>query len=385
MYDDQYKDYFKKDKEEENKQTNNALHNNFLSMNNLHNYYNINNINNYNSYGNQYNQYPINCINKINSMNYNKYNSVNNFENTNANMNMYINNQFIQQQLYMSNMNNMKNNAFQNQFNNYNINQLNTPISQLNNIPSNKNINNFLGNINNNTVSNNKYQGKDVIEQDVSLTQNQINISLLNISNISKYLSPYKFPNNPSNFHARFFVLKSIDEDNVIKSIRYSLWSSTQKGNSKLNKVYKDSINKYPIYLFFSVNCSGKFLGVARMDSEIDCKLSFSELNKTDKWKGYFKLHWIIIKDIPNKLFKNLNNSLNENKCVISSRDTQEIEKQSGDLMMQIAINSTFESSIIDNLSTEDKKDEVFEKYSTFISENYISQSKEKKLKEKNH
>ena len=37
----------------------------------------------------------------------------------------------------------------------------------------------------------------------------------------------------------------------ILKSIRHSVWSSTQKGNSKLNKVYLESLGKYPIYKHF--------------------------------------------------------------------------------------------------------------------------------------
>ena len=43
------------------------------------------------------------------------------------------------------------------------------------------------------------------------------------------------------------------------------VWSSTKEGNEKLNTAFLDSTLKgnYPIFLFFSVNQSGKFCGVA--------------------------------------------------------------------------------------------------------------------------
>lgn len=53
---------------------------------------------------------------------------------------------------------------------------------------------------------------------------------------------------------ARYFVLKSLDEDNIHKSIKYKIWCSTMKGNQKLQKVFREAEGKYPIYLFFRFN-----------------------------------------------------------------------------------------------------------------------------------
>lgn len=59
---------------------------------------------------------------------------------------------------------------------------------------------------------------------------------------------------------ARFFVIKSYSEDDVHKSIKYGVWSSTPNGNKKLSSAYEEaqriSVNngvKCPIFLFFSV------------------------------------------------------------------------------------------------------------------------------------
>lgn len=55
---------------------------------------------------------------------------------------------------------------------------------------------------------------------------------------------------------AKFFVIKSFSEDNVHKSIKYSVWASTPLGNKKLDAAYqeaKDANGIYPIFLFFSV------------------------------------------------------------------------------------------------------------------------------------
>lgn len=53
---------------------------------------------------------------------------------------------------------------------------------------------------------------------------------------------------------ARYFVIKSYTEDDVHKSLKYEIWSSTDPGNKRLDKAFKETANRGPIYLFFSVN-----------------------------------------------------------------------------------------------------------------------------------
>lgn len=55
---------------------------------------------------------------------------------------------------------------------------------------------------------------------------------------------------------AKFFIIKSYSEDNVHKSIKYSVWASTQNGNKKLDAAYHEAREKKkpcPVFLLFSV------------------------------------------------------------------------------------------------------------------------------------
>lgn len=59
---------------------------------------------------------------------------------------------------------------------------------------------------------------------------------------------------------AMFFVIKSYSEDDIHKSIKYNVWSSTLNGNKKLDNAYQESQKKVseksgkcPVFLFFSV------------------------------------------------------------------------------------------------------------------------------------
>ncbi|KAJ4475722.1 YTH-domain-containing protein [Lentinula aciculospora] len=146
---------------------------------------------------------------------------------------------------------------------------------------------------------------------------------------------------NPSTFDirpnfARFFVIKSYTEDDVHKSLKYEIWSSTDPGNKRLDKAFKECNGRGPIYLFFSVNASGHFCGMAEMLTSVDYTQS-STVWASDKWKGVFKVRWIFVRDIPNVNLRHIKlNNTQERKPVTNSRDTQELLPDAGQEMLRI-------------------------------------------------
>ena len=185
--------------------------------------------------------------------------------------------------------------------------------------------------------------------------KNFLNPNIQNLNNINIQNQNTLNTNNQNEIQAKFFVIKSIDEANIIRSINFKIWCSTIKGNQKLQKAFKESEKKYPIYLFFSVNGSGKFMGVAQMVSEVEYRVNFNYWSQNDKWKGFFFVNWIFIKDIPNRIFRQIINEYNDNKPVTSSRDTQEIFPTAGMRMLKIFKEYPQESSIFDNMSIDEK------------------------------
>ncbi|KAF9068302.1 YT521-B-like domain-containing protein [Rhodocollybia butyracea] len=146
---------------------------------------------------------------------------------------------------------------------------------------------------------------------------------------------------NPATFDirpqfARFFVIKSYTEDDVHKSLKYEIWSSTDPGNKRLDKAFKECAGRGPIYLFFSVNASGHFCGMAEMLTPVDYTRS-STVWASDKWKGVFKVRWIFVRDIPNVNLRHIKlNNTQERKPVTNSRDTQELLPDAGQEMLRI-------------------------------------------------
>ena len=68
------------------------------------------------------------------------------------------------------------------------------------------------------------------------------------------------------------FVIKSFTEDDVFMSLKYGIWASTDSGNRRLDAAFREINGRGPMYLFFSVNRSGHFVGMAQVLSPIDFK-----------------------------------------------------------------------------------------------------------------
>jgi len=142
--------------------------------------------------------------------------------------------------------------------------------------------------------------------------------------------------------YAKFFVIKSIGEADVHKSIKYGVWSSSSNGNSKLDSAFRDAdrisrrnSTKCPVFLFFSVNGSGHFCGMAEMVGPVDFHKDM-DFWCQDKWTGCFPVRWHIVKDIPNYCLQHITLQNNENKPVTHSRDTQEVPYIPGMYVLKI-------------------------------------------------
>ncbi|KAI3919668.1 hypothetical protein MKW92_015073 [Papaver armeniacum] len=145
---------------------------------------------------------------------------------------------------------------------------------------------------------------------------------------------------------ALFFVIKSYSEDDIHKSIKYNVWASTPNGNKRLDSAYQDAQERMgakksncPVFLFFSVNASGQFCGVAEMVGPVDFNKNM-DFWQQDKWN-----------DVPNPHFRHIILENNDNKPVTNSRDTQEVRFPQGTEMLNIFKSYTSKTSILDDFT----------------------------------
>ncbi|KAF2355869.1 YTH domain [Trinorchestia longiramus] len=127
---------------------------------------------------------------------------------------------------------------------------------------------------------------------------------------------------------ARFFLMKSNNEENITLSKSKGVWSTPPQNETKVNQAIKECRN---VILIYSVKESGKFCGFARVAGEsrrdlpsvswvLPPGLSARALG------GVFTLDWISKKDLPFSKTLHLYNPWNEGKSVKIGRDGQEIE-----------------------------------------------------------
>ena len=177
---------------------------------------------------------------------------------------------------------------------------------------------------------------------------------------------------NSLNSKDKFFIIKSFTEEDIHKSMKYGVWSSSKYGNNILNKAFNKDGN---VYLFFSCNKSGRYCGVAKMISNVDETKIFELWTQDNKWPGLFNVEWIFIKDVPLKEFNNIVITMNngEIRPVSHSRDAQEIPFNYGQIMMKIF-------SLYENTNT------IFEKFEFYDlrQEQYIN-NKNKNKKNSNN
>ena len=178
------------------------------------------------------------------------------------------------------------------------------------------------------------------------------------IMRLKETINPVHFDPNPK--FARFYIIKSYSEDDVHKSIKYGVWASTDTGNRRLDAAYRETGAKGPIFLFFSVNASGQFSGMAQMESALDYTQRFGSWGQ-DKWNGTFRIKWTFVKDIPNNQFRHIVLANNENKPVTNSRDTQEVLPDQGREMLHIFHTHRSRTSILDDFAFYDKRQELME------------------------
>ena len=167
------------------------------------------------------------------------------------------------------------------------------------------------------------------------------------------------------NENSKFFVIKSFSEEDVHKSIKYGVWSSSKNGNLTLSNAFHASHEKGgEVYLFFSCNGSGKYIGLARMKTPCDLNKSFELWTQDGKWMGLFDVEWIFIKDVPFKEFKDIKITMKDGeiKPVSNSRDTQEIPFEQGKIMVERISKYQNSNTILEHFEFYDIRQDNYEK-----------------------
>jgi hypothetical protein len=165
--------------------------------------------------------------------------------------------------------------------------------------------------------------------------------------------------------NSKFFVIKSFSEEDVHKSIKYGVWSSSKNGNLTLTNAYNITLEKNGnVYLFFSCNGSGRFTGICRMKTPCDENKHFEFWTQDNKWPGLFEVEWLFIKDVPFKEFKDIIITMKDGeiKPISNSRDTQEIPFEQAKIMIERFSKYQNSNTILEHFEFYDLRQENYEK-----------------------
>ena len=167
------------------------------------------------------------------------------------------------------------------------------------------------------------------------------------------------------NQNSKFFIIKSFSEEDVHKSIKYNVWSSSKNGNLTLSNAFNITKDKNgEVYLFFSCNGSGRYCGIARMKTPCDETKSFELWTQDGKWPGLFDVEWLFIKDVPFKEFKNIIITMKDGeiKPISNARDTQEVPFEQAKLMIQKIEEYQNTNTILEHFEFYDMRQENYER-----------------------
>ncbi|KAK8271969.1 hypothetical protein V6Z12_D11G298200 [Gossypium hirsutum] len=199
-----------------------------------------------------------------------------------------------------------------------------------------------------------------VKDQNLPLTKSN-NEDIVSLVPDTEQYNREDFPDSYSD--AMFFVIKSYSEDDVHKSIKYNVWASTSNGNKKLDAAFREAKEKpdgCPVFLLFSVNTSGQFVGLAEIVGPVDFNKTV-EYWQQDKWTGCFPVKWHIVKDVPNASLRHITLKNNENKPVTNSRDTQEVNFEQGIQILKIFKDHSSKTCILDDFEFYESRQKIIQ------------------------
>ncbi|CAI2370081.1 unnamed protein product [Moneuplotes crassus] len=197
------------------------------------------------------------------------------------------------------------------------------------------------------TLKNGKVEEtKEKLEQDLELEKESILVKSLPTGHFSLNNGHPKVFLRLEKEKTCFMMIKSHSVYDVVAGLQNGIWSSTIKGNDTLRDAYEEFVvnRKGHVYLFFSVNKSGHLSAIGELVSNQIQEMPDIWLEK-QKYSSCFLIRFILVKNVPMKLFSHLNNG--RDVPLRRSRDTDRIGYDEGLFIMKNFINHNTSSSIL--------------------------------------
>ncbi len=177
---------------------------------------------------------------------------------------------------------------------------------------------------------------------------------------------------------AAFYVIRSKNYEDVHKSIKYGVWTSSKYNNKR----FADAITqKKTIYFLFTVMNSNKFVGIAKVVEGPFMNAEFPYWGEIGKWIGVIRVEWLCIRDL---FFDNVTHIKYEDQCAYDWKDGFDLPTDVGYLLAKMISKVEQQGVILKYFNKYDNSEkETRSKLETIIENNMLSMFKEKNKKDK--
>ncbi|KAJ1565096.1 hypothetical protein HK405_013159, partial [Cladochytrium tenue] len=124
------------------------------------------------------------------------------------------------------------------------------------------------------------------------------------VGNLPEQTNDREIPTDMSRCKDRYFIVKSLSDEDIQTSVRLGYWATQFKNEAVLNRAFENSDN---VYLIFSANKSGQFFGYGRMEAPIEASAEIPEITWASvdscsdatttrgKWGRPFQIRWLAV------------------------------------------------------------------------------------------
>ncbi|XP_024009799.1 zinc finger CCCH domain-containing protein 45 isoform X1 [Eutrema salsugineum] len=160
--------------------------------------------------------------------------------------------------------------------------------------------------------------------------------------------------NNKPGYQTRYFIIKSLNYENIQLSVERGIWATQVMNEPILEGAFHNSGR---VVLIFSVNMSGFFQGYAQMLSPVGWRRDHiwsQGGGKNNPWGRSFKVKWLRLSELPFQKTLHLKNPLNDYKPVKISRDCQELPEDIGEALCELLDANSCDDGLINSSSRDD-------------------------------
>jgi hypothetical protein len=150
---------------------------------------------------------------------------------------------------------------------------------------------------------------------------------------------------------ASFFIIRSKKLDDIHKSMKYGVWTSSSFNNNKFNSAYRKNENVYFIFTSLTKNF---FVGLARMVGEVDLNREFAYWGEIGRWRGLCRIEWVFARDL---LFSQISQLQQNGSYIDELKDGCEISWDNANTMMSLFIQNSKASSVLQSFPHLDSRE----------------------------